>query len=211
MGGVAWPWALAGLTTSLVLLYELSLLRQRLRSQPGRGILGHHASLREDWYAAVSAQPGSEVLAVQTLRNSVMSATVLASTAALALMSTVSLLAPSKGGTGGAPALSPRELMDLLLMGLLCASLVCSLFSVRLYNHAGFICGMPVGSGARTAWSPEAVRYIRDAGMLYGVGLRQMVLVVPVVVGLYHPLAGTVTAAVVTGGLVWLDRGHGTG
>jgi hypothetical protein len=76
----------------------------------------------------------------------------------------------------------------------------------QLYNHAGFICGMPVGSGARAAWSPAAVRYIRDAGLLYRVGLRQMVLVVPVVVSLYHPLAGTVTAAVVVGGLLWLDR-----
>ena len=209
MGDLACPWALAALTTGFVLLYELMLLRHRLRSQSGSGILGRHASLREDWYAAVSAQPGSEVLAVQTLRNSVMSATVLASTAALALMGTVSLLAPSKGGAGGAPAFGPRELMDLLLMGLLCASLVCSLFSVRLYNHAGFICGMPVGSDARAAWAPAAVRYVRDAGLLYGVGLRQMVLVVPVVVGLYHPISGAVIAAVVTGGLLQLDRAPG--
>jgi hypothetical protein len=204
MDGVTGPWLWAALTTAFILLYELGWLVQSRRAGSARSVIGRHARLREDWYAAVSAQPGSEVLAVQTLRNSVMSATVLASTAALALMSTVALFAPAAGGMG--EGLAPRELLHLLLLGLLCASLVGSLFSVRLYNHAGFICAMPVGSGARAAWSPAAVRHLREAGVLYGMGLRQMVLVVPVVVSLHHGLAGSLAAALASGGLLWLDR-----
>jgi O-acetylhomoserine/O-acetylserine sulfhydrylase-like pyridoxal-dependent enzyme len=42
-----------------------------------------HADLREEWLAALSEHPGSEVLAVQTLRNSLIAATM---TAALRLM-----------------------------------------------------------------------------------------------------------------------------
>ena len=50
---------------------------------------------------ALSRQPGSEILAIQTLRNSVMSATMTASTAVLGLMGTVSLAAPSLDASFG--------------------------------------------------------------------------------------------------------------
>jgi hypothetical protein len=60
----------------VIVLYEaLLLLLQRLR--PERLARSAHAKLREEWFLAVSALKGSEVLAVQTIRNSLMSATVL--------------------------------------------------------------------------------------------------------------------------------------
>ena len=55
-----------------------------------------HAALRAEWFAAVSAERGTEVLAVQTLRNSLMSATMIASTAAIGLMGAATLVAPSR-------------------------------------------------------------------------------------------------------------------
>ena len=54
-----------------------------------------HASLREDWFEAVSALADSESLAVQTLRNSMMTATMIASTSALGLMGAISLASSS--------------------------------------------------------------------------------------------------------------------
>jgi len=65
---------------------------------------------------------------------------------------------------------------------------------------------MPVGSGARTRWSQAGVRYVRQAGILYGVGLRQLVLVVPVVAAVLLPAAGPLAAALVCGVLHVLDR-----
>ena len=50
------------------------------------------------WVAAMSSQPGFEVVAVQALRNTLMSATISASTAALAVMGTVSLAGSSLAG-----------------------------------------------------------------------------------------------------------------
>ena len=44
------------------------------RRRPERMTMTVHANLREDWFDAVSAQKGSKVLAVQTLRNALMSA-----------------------------------------------------------------------------------------------------------------------------------------
>ena len=92
------PWLAVIVTLGIVVAYEgwLALAQRRT---PQRLARSAHASLREDWFAAISAQPGSEILAVQTLRNSLMSATMLASTAALALMGTVTLAAPSMART----------------------------------------------------------------------------------------------------------------
>jgi hypothetical protein len=46
--------------------------------------------------------------------------------------------------------------LELVLMALLFALLLSSAMAVRFYNHAGFICAMPVGSEARRRWGPPA-------------------------------------------------------
>jgi hypothetical protein len=108
---LAWAWVSVGATAGVVLLYEVLLVLLQ-RRRPERLARSKHARLREDWFLAVSAQKGAEVLAVQTLRNSLMSATVLASTAALALMGTVTMAAPSLHASldiaRGISDLSPR-------------------------------------------------------------------------------------------------------
>ena len=206
---MAWTWAAVGATAAVLLLYEVLLVLLQ-RRRPERLARARHASLREDWFLAVSAQKGSEVLAVQTLRNSLMSATMLASTAALALMGTVTLAAPSLHASfdtaRGVSDVSPRLILELLLLALLFASLVSTIMAVRFYNHAGFIGGMPVDSEARNRWAHAGVRYVRRAGVLYGIGLRQLVLVAPVVAAILLPLAGPVAALLVAALLLWLDR-----
>jgi hypothetical protein len=208
----AWTWAAVGMTVAVLASYEVLLVFLQ-RRQPDRLARTKHAGLREDWFRAVSQQKGSEVLAVQTLRNSLMSATMLASTAALGLMGTVTLAAPSLhasfGATHGSFALTPQLVLELVLLSLLFASLVSTMMAVRFYNHAGFIGGMPVESDARKHWTPAGIRYVRRAGVLYGVGLRQLVLVVPVVAAILLPPAGPVAAALVAAVLFSFDRdGH---
>lgn len=207
MGAQA-AWIAVGLTLAVLLGYE-ALLLLLPRRRPQRSTPARHAGLREAWFRAVSEQKGSELLAVQTLRNSLMSATLLASTAALALMGTVSLAAPSLhalDGAAGRAGIGPRLALELALLALLLASLVSALMAVRLFNHAGFIGGMPVDSDARARWTEAGVRYVRRAGLLYGVALRQLVLAVPVVVAILLPAAGPLAAALVAGVLHSLDR-----
>jgi hypothetical protein len=202
-------WTAVGLTACALVLYEASLMLLQWR-RPERLARVRHADMREDWFVAVSRQKGSEVLAVQALRNSMMSATMLASTAALALMGTITLVAPSlHSGVGpiqGASTLDARLVLELLLLALLCASLVSAVMAVRFYNHAGFIGGMPVDSETRIRWSKAGVRYVRRAGILYGIGLRQLVLVVPVVAAILLPAAGPFAAIGVVGVLYCFDR-----
>ena len=204
-------WLAAVLTVAVLLAYEVSLAVAQHR-RPERMARTVHANLREDWFEAVSAQKGSEVLAVQTLRNAIMSASMTASAAALGLMGTVTLAVPSlhaELGTGEASALphfTPRLAMELVLLALLFASLVSSVMAVRYYNHACFVGGMPVESDARKRWTAAGTAYVRKAGVLYSWGLRQLVLLAPVVAFILHPIAGPIAALIVCAVLFSLDR-----
>lgn len=204
----ALSWWAALATVAVLAGYELSLALARHR-RPAHMARTAHANLREDWFAAVSQQKGSEILAVQTLRNAVMSASIIASTAALGLMGTVTLAVPSlHAGIAAAalPGFTPRLAMELALLALLFASLVTSVMAVRYYNHAGFVGGMPVDSAARDQWTPAGILYVRKAGILYSWGLRQLVLVAPVVAFILHPAAGPVAAVLVCTVLSGFDR-----
>ena len=202
---------LATLATVAVLVGYEAALALAQRHSPERLARTAHATLRQEWFAEVSKQKGSEILAVQTLRNSLMSATMTASTAVLGLMATVTLAAPSLHlgfgeATAGAPSLSARLALELVLMGLLFASLVSSAMAVRYYNHAGFIGAMPVGSDARQRWTQAGTVYVRRAGILYSWGLRHLLLVVPILTSILHPAAGPVAALVVVAVLFGFDR-----
>jgi len=202
---------LAVLATVLALAaYELSLALAQRRDPLGLARTAH-ATMREAWFIAVSHQPGSEILAVQTLRNSMMSATMIASTAALALMGTAALTVPSlHAGLHDAStdllAIEPRTVLDLMLMTMLFASLLSSAMAVRYYNHAGYIGAMPVGSEARTRWLAVGIRYVREAGFLYSWGLRHLILVAPIIAAIAYPLAGPVMAVALIAVLRRFDR-----
>lgn len=206
-------WLAAGITVAMLIAYELSLLwiQQRRPTTLARSV---HANLREEWFAVLSKQQGSEILAVQTLRNSLMSATMTASTAALGLIGAATLLAPSINSSistfdSVARNFNARLVIELVLMGILFASLVCSAIAVRYYNHAGFILSMPVGSDERNRWGPTAVAYLRRAGFLYSWGLRHLLMVAPLLAYVVHPLAGPAAAVLVVTALLGFDRFKG--
>ena len=186
---------LAGVSTvGMVATYELAQ-RWRYQHDPLQHAPQAHADLREAWFKAVSEQVGSEIIAVQTLRNSLMSATLTASTAALGLMGTVTLAASSLHDIlGDSDRLStwvhPRALMELLLMVALFAAMACSTMAVRYLNHATYILSMPVMSATRQNWAGTGIHYLRRGGVLYGWGLRALLMVAPLVVSIVTPLAG---------------------
>ena len=203
-------WLAVLATVMLLVGYELSLVLAQ-RCEPLRLARSAHATMREEWFNEVSRQPGSEILAVQTLRNSMMSATLIASTAALALMGTAALSVPSLHGRyhdalTESLVIEPRALLDLMLMTMLFASLLSSAMAVRYYNHAGYIVAMPVGSQARTRWHDVGVRYLRAAGIYYSWGLRHLIMVAPIVAAIAYPLAGPVMAIILIGFMRRFDR-----
>ncbi|MBA3591445.1 DUF599 domain-containing protein [Methylibium sp.] len=185
------PWLAIAAATLLIGAYELHLVMTARRG-PEVTARSAHSRLRGEWVAALAVQPGSEILAVQTLRNSLMSATITASTAALALMGSVSLAASSavRNGTLWAPPQnSARLVLELLLLATLFASYLCSAMAMRYFSQAGFVLSLPVGSPARERRNPMATAYVQRASVLYSWGLRLFLFVAPIGAGLVNPIA----------------------
>ncbi|MFQ3216548.1 DUF599 domain-containing protein [Paraperlucidibaca sp.] len=201
-------WLSVAATMAILALYEFRFAI-RARRPTERVARQAHETLREEWFAAISTTPGTEVLAVQTLRNSLMSASVTASTAVLGLVGAVTLSAPLLRESfilGGMPMFTPRLALELVLLVLLLSSLISSAMAVRYYTHAGFIGAMPVGSESRLRWTATGGLYVRRAGVLYGRGLRNLILLSPVLTGIVYPFAGPVAAILVVRGLQRFDR-----
>jgi len=183
-------WALVLASLLLLVGYELRVWVIGRRN-PARMARSAHARLRTEWVKAMSGQPGFEIVAVQALRNSLMSATISASTAALAVMGAVSLsggaLAANLGHWSAAGSL--HTALQALLVLALFASYVCSAMAMRYYGHASFVMSMPVASPERLSLNPAAAEHVRRAGLLYSWGLRLFLMVASVVAGIVHPLA----------------------
>jgi hypothetical protein len=191
-------WLLIIATVSILFLYEVVFVIIQRRN-PGALARTAHTMLRDDWFNAISQNPASEIIAIQTLRNSLMSATMTASTAAIALIGTATLATPSLHGVLGSPhttlvQFTPQLALELILMTALFASLVCSAMAIRYYNHAGYICSMPIGSEERRRWSSTCASHLRRAGLLYSWGLRHFVLVAPILAAILYPPAGPIVA-----------------
>jgi len=202
-------WIAFALSAIVFIVYEAWVLWV-VRRHPERMARSAHARMRVSWAEALSEQPGYEIVAVQTLRNSLMSATIGASTAALALMGTITLAGGSLveslshiRASGGVPL---RPVLEGLLMLALFASYVCSSMAMRYFNHAGFVMSMPAGSERRKPFNALALDYVGRAGLLYSWGLRSFLMIAPLVAGIVNPLVmPPMTAALIF--VLWLfDR-----
>ena len=72
-------------------------LKARLRRDPSYTIQSVNSDARAAWVENIMAEKNNAILAVQTLRNSTMAATFLASTAILLMMGTLNLVQNSSG------------------------------------------------------------------------------------------------------------------
>lgn len=194
--------------SSVLLLvgYELRLLRTASHD-PAATARSAHRVLRGEWVQALSRQAGSELLAVQALRNSLMSATINASTAVLVLMGSISLLVSNRDANSLiTQALSLRVLLEFALVSILFATYICAAMSMRFYNHAGFAMSLPVGSPERGRREAMAAVYVQRAGTLYSWSLRCFLFTVPLAMGLLNPLLMPLAAIAVVSVLALIDR-----
>ncbi len=204
-------WIAFAASSAVFVIYEAWVLWVG-RHHPDRMARYAHARMRIDWAEALSERPGFEIVAVQTLRNSLMSATIVASTAALALMATITLAGSSLVESMShvrAGAMNLRPLLEGLLMLALFASYVCSSMAMRYFNHAGFVMSMPAESERRKPLNPLAFGYVERAGLLYSWGLRFFLMIAPLVAGIVNPLFMPPMTAVLVFVLWLFDRpGH---
>ncbi len=190
-GPVALSLDLAGL--ALLGLYHLYLSRV-YRREPDRTYRGLSNRLRRAWVATMRER-GTDILAVQTMRNWVMSATLFASTSILIGLG-VGHMAFSGTDLNDlarvlslfpAPGEQVMRVKLLVLAGIFFAAFHDFALSLRYYNHVGFminlpdqqIPGLPVESVAGT---------LNRAGGHYNRGTRKFLLAAPFSLWLIGPL-----------------------
>jgi uncharacterized membrane protein len=196
---------------ALILGYHI-YLRARLRHDPGYTIQAVNARARETWVRNIMSTKGKDILAVQTLRNSTMAATFLASTAILLIMGVINLIPRGDHVTPLMQALQRHALAgDLATLKLLPFLVVffCAFFcftqAVRLYNHVGYL--INAAGGEHPSPTPALVaRVLNRSGRFYSYGMRAYYLSVPLVFWLFGPwylLGGAVSLVAV---LYYVDR-----
>ena len=185
---------LAGAALSLTLLggYHL-FLRMKLATDPLYTIQSVNATARAAWVEMVMNSGGRDILAVQTLRNSMMGATFLSSTAVLLIIGILTLSAQGdKLGTTwhafNAVAAADAGLWLAKLLVLLLDMLV-AFFSftvaIRLFHHVGYMINVPASANHHALSPTHVALHLNRAGSCYALGMRAYYIAVPLVFWLF--------------------------
>lgn len=206
---------LAAFAVSVLLLVAYHrFLAYKVKHNPAYTVQAVNVIARTAWIESIMRDGKKDVLAVQTLRNSTMAATFLASTAVLLIIGAMTLSGQADKLDSTWHALNALgakhpELWQIKLL-LILIDLFVAFFSfsmsIRIFNHVGYMVNVPLAMN-KTMFSPAHVAvHLNRAGYFYSIGMRSYHLVVPLVFWLFGPhfmLASTVGLIIV---LYHLDR-----
>ena len=187
---------LAALAISILLLvlYHLYVARKEKRD-PTYTVQAVNIIARTAWVENVMRE-GKDILAVQTLRNSTMAATFLASTAVLLIIGVLSLSGQadkleSTWHTLNVLGARHSELymakLLLLLIDLFFAFFSFSM-SIRIFNHVGFMINVPLAMNHKAISPAHVALQLNRAGRFYSLGMRAYYYAVPLLFWVFGPL-----------------------
>lgn len=181
------------LSVFLLALYHL-YLRRRVKQNPAYTVQAVNTMARRAWVERIM-QNEDGILAVQTLRNSTMAATFLASTAVLLIIGVLTL--SEQGDKFGSTwhALNVVGAMNAQLWLLKLLVLMLDLFvaffafsmSIRVFNHVGYMINVPKTAGHKSISPRHVAAHLNRAGSFYSVGMRAYYFLVPLVFWLFGP------------------------
>lgn len=199
-------------SVALLAGYHL-FLAWRVRHDTAYSVQSVHAMARAAWVESVM-QDRRDLLAVQTLRNSTMAATFLASTAVLLIIGVLSLSGQGDKLQNTWHALNVFGATDpaLWLVKLLCLIIDLSVAffafaqTVRKFNHVGFLINVPKDLEHAVITPRYVAAYLNGAGRFYTVGMRAYYFLLPLVFWLFGPHLMIGAAVVLVFILYRLDR-----
>jgi uncharacterized membrane protein len=192
-------------------------LRIRLHRDPTYTIQSVNNDARTAWVENIMTEKSNAILAVQTLRNSTMAATFLASTAILLMMGTLNLMQNANQNSflhalqSGIVAGDDFEQIKLLI---LLAAFFWAFFSfsmaLRMYNHVGYLIN---SSNDKRQFHPTphyVSRLLNRSGSYYSLGMRGYYISVPLVFALFNPYYMVIAALGLVVALYHIDRAPDT-
>ena len=161
---------------------------RKLKTNPLYTIQGVSETARREWAAGVM-RAGDGILAVQTLRNSTMVASFMASTSTLLALGVLSLSAQAEHvaetwhvlNLVGAASQGMLMIKILALMLDLFFAFFCFSSSIRLYNHVGFMINTCDGSVAEDVKIAFVTAHLNSAAHQFHTGMRAFYFMVPLV------------------------------
>lgn len=195
--------AAAAFAAALVLGYQLWLSRA-VRRDPSRSVHAQYRLARAAWVRSMMAERSSGVLAVQTLRNSVMASTLMASTVVLLIVGAPSVLAePAR-----LAALAPQA--PLVKLAAIVADLFLAFFffamAVRSFNHVGYMITVAPEQSRPELSVDQVSAHLDRAAFQHFLGLRTFLFCMPLVLWLFGPAFVVAGALGLLGVLYRLDR-----
>jgi uncharacterized membrane protein len=202
-----------GLSVCIVLLYYL-WLRSKVKANPTFSIHGVNQLARSLWVENVMKNPSKDVMAVQTLRNFIMGASLMASTATLLIIGTLTLSgqAESISRTWHILNIGGNHSAELWIDKVLCllvdfiVAFFAFVMAVRLVNHVVFMINAP-GTDAHHNLTANAVaKRLNRAGNMFATGTRAFFFAVPLAFWLFGPVFLVIATLGLVVALVHLDR-----
>ena len=202
-------------SVSAVLLIAYHLyLRIKLSHNPHYTIQAVNHAARSAWVKGIMEDESKGILGVQTLRNSTMAATFLASTAVLLVIGTLTLseqtdkLETTWHSLNVVGSLHPGLWTAKLLF--LLSNFFIAFFSfaisLRLFNHVGYQLNVPAKDRARSINPKSVAVHLNRAGYYYSLGMRAYYLAVPLVFWLFGPHFMVLATLVLIAVLYHVDR-----
>lgn len=168
---------------------------------------------RAAWVRAVMAE-GKDVLAVQTLRNSTMAATFMASTAVLLIIGVLTLSAQGERLEASWHVLNPMgpsgavlwTVKTLVVLIDLFAAFLSFTMAIRQFHHVGYMINVPLSGKYGRIPLDTVVAQLERSGRFYWFGMRTYFLLVPLVLWLFGPYMMLAATAVLIAVLYRLDH-----
>ena len=206
---------IVSLAISILILFLYHLfLRYKVRKNPAYTVQAVNILARTAWVESIMQGKGKEILAVQTLRNSTMAATFLASTAVLLIIGVLTLSGQGDKmeSTWHALNISGGKHAELWLSKLLLIllDLFVAFFSfamtIRVFNHVGYMINVPLSSNLKNICPAHVAVHLNRAGRFYSIGMRSYYFVVPLVFWLFSPQFMIISTVILVVVMYHLDR-----
>ena len=186
----------------LIVAYHI-FLRRKISNDPTYTVQAVNRIARTAWVETIMQDDKNAVLAVQTLRNSTMAATFLASTAVLMIIGVLTLseqgdkLEATWHALNMVGAINPMLWLVKLICLLLDLFIAFFSFSmaIRVFNHVGYMINVPLRLQHKMITPAHVATHLNRAGHFYSLGMRAYYFLVPLVFWLFGPhlmLAATV-------------------
>jgi uncharacterized membrane protein len=200
-------------SSALILIYYL-FLQLRARRDPDFSVHLLNRRIRAAWVDMVAQSGKMDILAVQTLRNSVMAANFMASTSVLLIIGALNLSDRIEKWAGTwHPATAAASWASELWLIKLCLLLLdffiafyCFTMAIRFFNHVGYMINLLAGLPDAGISQAQVCAYLNRAGTYYTYGIRSFFFSLPLILWFFGPYSLILATIILIAALYKLDR-----